>query len=120
MPKRSNLDHFYYDLPANFLLASFVSIVCCKWTGWEDVRSSGSGFWLHLLPGLMSTLRLSISSFFNRYSNRGAGLRTVPKIYLKRDIFILHSSKLLEQGPKNAANHLLWKGVVWRDTWVSV
>ena len=40
MPKRSKLDRFY-DLHANFLLATYVSrVATCKLTGWEDVRSS--------------------------------------------------------------------------------
>ena len=41
MPKRSKLDRFY-DLHANFLLATFVSrVATCKLlTGWEDVRIS--------------------------------------------------------------------------------
>ena len=54
MPKRSKLDRFY-DLHANFLLATFVSrVATCKLTGWEDVRSSD--FRVHLAPRLPLSL----------------------------------------------------------------
>ena len=73
--KRSKLDHFY-DLPSNFMLASCVSLVASGLDG-RMCAVLAAGFGFNCCPGCCLSC-MSLSSFFNRYSNRGAGLRTVP------------------------------------------
>ena len=74
MPKRSKLDHFY-DLPANFLLASFVYLVASGPDGRMcAVLAAGSGF--TCCPGCCRLRCLSLSSIFILQSVPRTRIRT--------------------------------------------